>query len=82
MTDHTSPAFGHSREESRAKEGALARSRRTDESEEMRPAELFPHRLHFELSAEEVLRILLGERGQSWVWTYVFSAFHLKRDFF
>ena len=48
----------------------------------MRPAELLPHRLHFELTAKEVLRVLLRERGQSRIGTNVLSTFHLKRDFF
>ena len=44
----------------------------------MRPAELLPHRLHFELSTKEVLCVFFRERGQPGIGMDVFGAFDLE----
>ena len=62
--DHA-PARRRAGAEPGAQEGALAGAGGADQRLQVRPAELLPHRLDFELAADEERRIALRERGEA-----------------
>ncbi len=72
--DDASPAFRHRRSQAGSDERALAGSGWTDECEKMRPAELVPHRLDFDLASEKVLGVVTCEGLQSRIGSDIFAA--------
>ncbi len=80
--DDGSPPGRDHRQQAGSQKRALAGSRRTDQSQQVRPLELSPHLFDLQLAAEEILGVVLGEGGQAGIGLEILGPRHPQHHLF